>query len=163
AAEGRAALGPAGGAALDEASGVDVPLRVAAGGGTSVTRFLLALSALGLTHCSSPSTAPEPPLFDAIARYRAVYDAALDSGEPFRKGLADESWQVRHSALFGLRHCAGPQSPASTVEAVRSCLSDPAVGIRNEAVLALAKIGGPAALDAILTRAVRDLEALVRK
>jgi HEAT repeat protein len=196
--------------------------------------------------CSAPSGESDPPLFEAIARRRAMYDAALDSQEafrveaeaaalgrlarerfeeilpglesadpakqeaaafalgfsrsraamqplaaaagspnpalrafaiaalgmlgfrdapqePFRKLLADDAWQVRHSALFGLRHCAGPACPAPLLEAVCACLSDPLMGIRNEAVLVLAKVASPAALEMILARAVKDPEALVRQ
>jgi HEAT repeat protein len=83
--------------------------------------------------------------------------------EPFRKRLADEAWEVRLSALFGLRHCAGPDVPSSCIEALHRCLSDPMMGIRNETVLVLAKIGGAAPLEMILSLAVRDPEALVRQ
>jgi HEAT repeat protein len=37
------------------------------------------------------------------------------------------------------------------------------MGIRNEAVLVLAKVGGPASLEMILTRPIHDPEALVRQ
>jgi HEAT repeat protein len=196
--------------------------------------------------CSAPPADSDPPLFETIARRRALYDEALDSREafrveaeaatlgrlarerfeeilpalespdparqeaaafalgfsrnraaieplaaaagspnpalrafavaalgmlgfrdapqePFRKLLADEAWQVRQSALFGLRHCAGPGCPAALLEAVSACLSDPLMGIRNEAVLVLAKVASPGALEMILARAVKDPEALVRQ
>jgi len=83
--------------------------------------------------------------------------------EPFRKLLDDEDPRVRLSALFGLRHLAGPGCPTPVLEAVHVRLSDPAMGIRNEAVLVLGKVGGAAALEMLLSRALRDPEALVRQ
>jgi hypothetical protein len=49
----------------------------------------------------------------------------------------------RLAALFGLRHLAGPGCPTPVLESVHDRLSDPVMGIRNEAVLVLAKVGGP--------------------
>ena len=83
--------------------------------------------------------------------------------EPFRKLLRDEVWQVRLAALFGLRHLAASGCPTAVLEAVQERLSDPVMGIRNEAVLVLAKVGGPVSLEMILARPVRDPEALVRQ
>ena len=83
--------------------------------------------------------------------------------EPFRKLLADDDPQVRLSALFGLRHLAGPGTPSSILEAVQSRLSDPLPGVRNEAVLVLGRIGGAAVLEMLLDRPVRDPEPMVRQ
>jgi HEAT repeat protein len=83
--------------------------------------------------------------------------------EPFRTLLRDDVWQVRHAALFGLRHLAAIGISTAVLEAVRDRLADPVMGIRNEAVLVLAKAGGPAALEMILARPVEDPEALVRQ
>jgi HEAT repeat protein len=82
---------------------------------------------------------------------------------PFLKLLADDAWQVRLSALFGIRHFVTPGSPAALVQAVGARLTDPVTGVRNEAVLVLAKVATPAALELILTRAVGDPEPLVRQ
>ena len=89
-----------------------------------------------------------------------VRDAPM---EPFRKLLADEDSQVRLSALFGLRHLAGPGCPTSVLEAVHARVSDPVMGIRNEAVLVLGKIGGAASLEILLGRPIRDPEPMIRQ
>src|SRR5439155_8861084 len=83
--------------------------------------------------------------------------------EPFRKRLQDDAWQVRHSALFGLRHFAGSGCSASLLEAVHARLSDSLMDIRNEALLVLGKIASPASIDPILCRSLKDPEALVRQ
>lgn len=83
--------------------------------------------------------------------------------EPFRKLLDDADAHVRLSALFGLRHLAGPGCPTPVLEAVHARLSEPAMGIRNEAVLVLGRIGGAAALEMLLARSIRDPEAMVRQ
>ena len=83
--------------------------------------------------------------------------------EPFRKLLEDDAPHVRLSALFGLRHLAGPGCPTPVLEAVHARLSDPSMGIRNEAVLVLGKIGGAVALEMLLAKPIRDPEALVRQ
>lgn len=83
--------------------------------------------------------------------------------EPFRRLLGDEDAHVRLSALFGLRHLAGPGCPTPVLEAVHARLSDPSLGIRNEAVLVLGRIGGAASLEMLLARPIRDPEALVRQ
>lgn len=83
--------------------------------------------------------------------------------EPFRKLLDDEDAHVRLSALFGLRHLAGPGCPTSVLEAVHARLSDPEMGIRNEAVLVLGKVGGAVSLEMLLAKPIRDPEALVRQ
>lgn len=81
--------------------------------------------------------------------------------EPFRKLLRDDVWQVRLAALFGLRHLGSCNT--AVLEAVHDRLADPVMGIRNEAVLALGRIGGTAALEMILGRPLQDPEALVRQ
>lgn len=81
----------------------------------------------------------------------------------FEKALGDDDWQVRLSALFGLRHLVTPGCPAAVLAAVHARLQDPVTGIRNEAVLVLAKVATPAALEILLSRAVRDPEPLVRQ
>ena len=83
--------------------------------------------------------------------------------EPFRKLLADEDTQVRLSALFGLRHLAGPGCPTTVLEAVHGRITDPAMGVRNEAVLVLGKVGGAASLEILLGRPLRDPEPMVRQ
>ena len=83
--------------------------------------------------------------------------------EPFRKLIDDEDPHVRLSALFGLRHLAGPGCPTPVLQAVHARLSDPSMGIRNEAVLVLGKVGGAAALEMLLARPIRDPESLVRQ
>jgi len=83
--------------------------------------------------------------------------------EPFRRLLRDDVRQVRLAALFGLRHLAPSGIPTTVLESVQERLADPVMGIRNEAVLVLAKVGGPAALEMILARPVQDPETLVRR
>jgi len=85
------------------------------------------------------------------------------SMEPFRRLLADEDAQVRLSALFGLRHLAGPGCPTPVLEAVHTRISDPVMGVRNEAVLVMGKIGGAASLEILLGRPMRDPEPMVRR
>jgi len=87
-------------------------------------------------------------------------DAPMD---PFRTLLGDEDAQVRLSALFGLRHLAGPGCPTPVLQAIHARLSDSVMGVRNEAVLVLGKIGGAAVIEMLLERPVRDPEALVRQ
>jgi HEAT repeat protein len=83
--------------------------------------------------------------------------------EPFRKRLGDDDPHVRLSALFGLRHLAGPGCPTPVLEAVHARLSDSSMGIRNEAVLVLGKIGGAVSIEMLLAGPIRDPEALVRQ
>src|SRR4029079_8322434 len=63
----------------------------------------------------------------------------------------------------GLRHLAGPGCPTSVLEAVHARLSDPEMGIRNEAVLVLGKVGGAVSLEMLRAKPIRDPEALVRQ
>jgi HEAT repeat protein len=102
--------------------------------------------------------------------HRAVAIAALGMlgvrdlpMEPFRRLLGDEDGQVRLSALFGLRHWAGPGCPTAVLEAVHARVTDPLMGIRNEAVLVLGKVGGAASIEILLGRPLRDPEPMVRQ
>jgi HEAT repeat protein len=119
---------------------------------------------------SSSRTAIEPlaaATSDASPVLRAYAIAALGMlrfrevpTEPFRRLLADDAWQVRMAALFGLRHLA---ASASVLDALPARIADPVAGVRNETVLVLGRIATPAALEMLLDRPIRDPEPVVRQ
>jgi HEAT repeat protein len=171
--------------ALDSQDAFRVEVEAATIGRLARERFFELLEGLG-----SPDPAMQDTAAFALgfSRHRAAVDplaAATGSGrpalrafaiaalgmlgfrdapmEPFRRLLDDEDAQVRLSALFGLRHLAGPGCPTAVLEAVHARVSDPVMGIRNEAVLVLGRIGGAPALEILLNRPMRDPEAMVRQ
>jgi HEAT repeat protein len=143
---------------LEGLSSTDPALQDAAAFALGFSRHRSAIEPL-----ASATSSPRPTL-------RALAVAALGMlgfrevpMDPFRRLLDDEDDRVRLAALFGLRHVAGPSCPTPVLEVLHARLSDPVMGIRNEAVLVLGRIGGAAALEMILAKPVRDPEALVRQ
>ena len=82
--------------------------------------------------------------------------------EPFRKLLEDAEWEVRLSAVHGLRYLLTEGDDRGLVPAVLAKLGDPVMDVRNEALILLRKLRRKEAMDPLLSKMTRDLEPLVR-
>jgi len=81
---------------------------------------------------------------------------------PFAKLLEDPSPQVRAATLFGLRAVVDEKNDRGLLKAVIARLGDDEASVRNEAVILLRKLRRLDAHEAILEKALRDPDPLVR-
>jgi HEAT repeat protein len=82
--------------------------------------------------------------------------------EPFKKLLDDPEWEVRLSAVHGLRYLLTEAEDRGLAPAVTAKLADPVMDVRNEALILLRKLRRKEVMEPLLTRTIRDLEPLVR-
>lgn len=80
----------------------------------------------------------------------------------FGKLLNDAEPEVRLSALFGLRTLVDETRDLGLLPVVHARLSDPAVGVRNEALILLRDMKRKESIEPILGNSIKDVEPLVR-
>ena len=111
-----------------------------------------------ITTCGSP---------DAVVRANAAAGLGMlgfeDGAAPvFEKLLSDPEAEVRIAALFGLRTLVDETKDLGLLPAVLARLADPAIGVRNEALILLRDMKRKEAVEPVLAKSIKDLEPLVR-
>lgn len=111
-----------------------------------------------ITACGSP---------DAVVRANAIAGLGMlgfeDGAAPvFERLLNDAEAEVRTAALFGLRTLVDETKDLGLLPAVLARLSDPAIGVRNEALILLRDMKRKEAVGPILAKTIKDPEPLVR-
>ncbi|MFN3484126.1 MAG: HEAT repeat domain-containing protein [Planctomycetota bacterium] len=130
-----------------------------------------ALAAFGLGFSRNPAAVG--PLVEAAAhpegylRARAI--AALGMlglrdvpAEPFRKLLDDPAWEVRLSAVHGLRHLLSEKDDRGLLSKILEKLDDPVMDVRNETLILLRALRRAEALEPVRVKGLRDPDPTVR-
>ncbi|HXG62823.1 MAG TPA: HEAT repeat domain-containing protein [Planctomycetota bacterium] len=130
-----------------------------------------ALAAFGLGFSRNPAAVA--PLAEASAhpegylRARAIVALGMLGRpevpvDPFRRLLDDPEWEVRLSAVHGLRHLLGEKEDRGLMPKILEKLEDPVMDVRNETLILLRKIKRAEALDAVRTRGLQDTHPTAR-
>ena len=130
-----------------------------------------ALAAFGLGFSRNPAAVA--PLVEASAhpeghlRARAIVALGMLGlpevpPDPFRKLLDDPEWEVRLSAVHGLRHLLGETDDRGLLPKILEKLEDPVMDVRNETLILLRKLRRAETLEPVRARGLKDADPTVR-
>ncbi len=108
------------------------------------------------------STAPEAVVRANAAAALGMLGFEEGVAPAFGKLLNDAEPEVRLSALFGLRTLVDEQRDLGLLPSVHARLTDPSVGVRNEALILLRDMKRKESIEPILGNSIKDVEPLVR-